>query len=116
MTTDNGSSPPLAPLKTGTIIRAGLRGRCPRCGKGRLFRSYLKITRRCDACGLGFAGHDVGDAPVVPAILLLGGVIAGLARRFKKELSYQPLPRGVTAGFAGGEGLSYYNEKRFRDC
>jgi hypothetical protein len=53
---------------------------------------------------------------VVPAILLLGGVIAGLARRFKKELSYQPLPRGVTAGFAGGEGLSYYNEKRFRDC
>ena len=116
MTTDNGSSPPLAPLKTGPIIRAGLRGRCPRCGKGRLFRSYLKITRRCDACGLGFAGHDVGRRPLLQPET--GALVSGtgLARRFKKELSYQPLPRGVTAGFAGGEGLSYYNEKRFRDC
>lgn len=49
-------------------IRFGVSGRCPRRGVGRLFTSYLKITDRCDACGLGFAGHDVGDGPVVPAI------------------------------------------------
>ncbi|HJO75221.1 MAG TPA: DUF983 domain-containing protein, partial [Rhodospirillales bacterium] len=75
-------SPPISPLG------AGLRGRCPRCGDGRLFESYLKITERCDNCGLGFGGHDVGDGPVVPAIMVLGGIIVGLA--LWVELAYQP--------------------------
>ncbi len=73
---------------TGEIIRFGLRGRCPRCGVGKLFVRYLKITERCDACGLGFGGHDVGDGPVVPAILVLGGIIVGLAT--VTEIAYQP--------------------------
>ncbi len=73
---------------TGEIIRFGLRGRCPRCGVGKLFVRYLKITERCDACGLGMAGHDVGDGPVVPAILVLGGIIVGLA--LVTEMAYQP--------------------------
>jgi len=64
---------------TGAILKAGILGRCPRCGEGRLFQGYLKIVDRCDACGLGLAGHDVGDGPVVPAIMVLGGVIVGLA-------------------------------------
>ncbi len=73
---------------TGSPLSAGLRGRCPRCGQGRLFKSYLKITERCDVCGLGFGGHDVGDGPVVPAITVLGGIIVGLA--LWVEVSYQP--------------------------
>ena len=73
---------------TGEIIRFGLRGRCPRCGVGKLFVRYLKITERCDACGLDMAGHDVGDAPVVPAILVLGGIIVGLV--LVTEMAYQP--------------------------
>ena len=73
---------------TGQIIRFGLRGRCPRCGVGKLFVQYLKITERCDACGLIIAGHDVGDAPVVPAIMVLGGIIVGLA--LVTEMAYQP--------------------------
>ncbi|MDA1089501.1 MAG: DUF983 domain-containing protein [Proteobacteria bacterium] len=73
---------------TGSPLSAGLRGRCPRCGEGRLFESYLKIIERCDTCGLGFGGHDVGDGPVVPAIMVLGGIIVGLA--LWVELSFQP--------------------------
>ena len=72
----------------GRILRSGVRGRCPRCGVGRLFTSYLKITDRCDACGLGFAGHDVGDGPVVPAILVIGGIVVGLA--WMMEVTFQP--------------------------
>jgi len=64
---------------TGELIRLGMRGHCPRCGKGRIFASYLKIAEACPACGLGLTGHDVGDGPVVPAMLVIGTVVVGLA-------------------------------------
>ncbi|MCA0420344.1 MAG: DUF983 domain-containing protein, partial [Proteobacteria bacterium] len=32
-------------------VARGLRGRCPHCGKGRLFRAFLKPVDRCEACG-----------------------------------------------------------------
>ncbi|MBI1986355.1 MAG: DUF983 domain-containing protein [Rhodospirillales bacterium] len=79
-------------------IRFGVSGRCPRCGVGRLFTSYLKVTERCNVCGLGFAGHDVGDGPVVPAILVIGGIIVGLA--WMMEVTFQP-PLWVHAALWG---------------
>lgn len=46
------------------IMHCGLRGLCPRCGEGRMFASWLKITDRCDRCGLDyrFAAPDDGPA------------------------------------------------------
>ena len=46
------------------IMSAGWKGRCPRCGEGRMFSSWLKITERCDSCGLDyrFAAPDDGPA------------------------------------------------------
>jgi uncharacterized protein (DUF983 family) len=46
------------------ILESGWRGLCPRCGKGRMFRSWLKIVDRCDQCGLDyrFAAPDDGPA------------------------------------------------------
>lgn len=76
------------PRSVGETIAFGLRGRCPRCGIGRLFTGYLKITDRCSVCSLGFAGHDVGDGPVVPAILVIGGLVVGLA--WLVEVTFQP--------------------------
>lgn len=57
---------------------AGLRGRCPRCGQGALFDGFLKVTDRCQVCGLEFGGHDAGDAPAVAGIFILGFGIVGL--------------------------------------
>ena len=73
--------------KTSPVLNA-LRGRCPRCGKGRLYSGYLKIANACDACGLSFAGHDSADGPAVMIMLLLGFVVAGLV--LAVELAYQP--------------------------
>lgn len=64
---------------TSTILAAGLRGRCPRCSRGRLFSGFLEITDRCPVCGLGFSGHDAGDGPAVAAIFILGFGVTGLA-------------------------------------
>lgn len=46
------------------IYKAGLHGLCPRCGEGRMFRRWLKVTDRCEACGLDydFAAPDDGPA------------------------------------------------------
>jgi len=56
-------------------VVAGLKGRCPRCGEGRLFSGFLGIADRCGACGLDFGPADTGDGPAVFAILFLGFVV-----------------------------------------
>ena len=57
----------------------GLRGRCPRCGQGRLFDGFLKVTPRCQACGLDLAFADAGDGPAVFVILFVGFAVAAAA-------------------------------------
>jgi uncharacterized protein (DUF983 family) len=37
-----------------TILLRSLRLRCPRCGKGRLFRGWLSMHDGCPDCGLQF--------------------------------------------------------------
>lgn len=56
---------------------AGLAGRCPRCGQGRLFRSGLILREDCERCGLHYAFADSGDGPAVFAILILGFLVLG---------------------------------------
>ena len=46
-------------------IRAGLRCRCPRCGKGKLFAGFLTLRPRCEVCGLDYGFADSGDGPAV---------------------------------------------------
>jgi uncharacterized protein (DUF983 family) len=60
-----------------SAIAAGLKGRCPRCGKGALFRSGLMLRDKCDSCGLSYAFADSGDGPAVFAIFILGFLILG---------------------------------------
>ena len=51
---------------------AGATGRCPVCGKGRLYRSYLKLANSCAVCGADFKAAEAGDGPVVFVILIAG--------------------------------------------
>ncbi len=53
----------------------GVQGRCPACGKGRLFASYLKQVDRCAACDepLGHIRSDDG-APWL-TILVVGHIV-----------------------------------------
>jgi len=57
----------------------GLRGRCPRCGQGRIFDGFLKVTPRCQACGLDLAFADAADGPAVFVILFVGFAVAAAA-------------------------------------
>ena len=82
MSEDRADYPPQDPYRT------GLRGRCPRCGEGRMFSGPLKLTDRCANCGLDYSFADAADGPAVFAILIVGFMVAGGALLF--ELSYEP--------------------------
>jgi uncharacterized protein (DUF983 family) len=49
--------PPLSPFST------GVRGLCPRCGKGHLFQGFLKLAPGCEVCGLDYSFADPADGP-----------------------------------------------------
>jgi uncharacterized protein (DUF983 family) len=69
-------------------ILAGLACRCPRCGKGGLFRGFLTLRPRCEACGLDYAFADSGDGPAVFIMFFAGFVVVGAA--LVTEVLYQP--------------------------
>ncbi|WP_242097452.1 DUF983 domain-containing protein [Sphingomonas sp. CROZ-RG-20F-R02-07] len=75
--------PPLSP----SILQAGLKGLCPRCGKPTLFTGWIKFANRCTACGLDFAQFNVGDGPAAFLTLILGTLVVGLAVWLQLALS-----------------------------
>jgi uncharacterized protein (DUF983 family) len=62
-----------------SIFQAALRCRCPRCGKGKLFKGLLTLQPTCLVCGLEFGRSDTGDAGAVILIMVLGAFVGGMA-------------------------------------
>jgi uncharacterized protein (DUF983 family) len=56
-------------------IRAGLLCRCPNCGKGPLFRGFLKVVERCEACGFDFSRLNTGDGAAIFIMQIAGGIV-----------------------------------------
>jgi uncharacterized protein (DUF983 family) len=54
-------------------------GRCPNCGQGRLFASYLKQVEHCAVCGEAFGHIHADDAPPWLTILLVGHILVPTA-------------------------------------
>jgi uncharacterized protein (DUF983 family) len=58
-------------------LHRGFALRCPRCGRGTLFRSYLKVSDACPSCGEELHHHRADDAPPYFTILIVGHVVVG---------------------------------------
>lgn len=58
---------------------AGVRGKCPRCGQGALFKSFLGLKDRCEVCGLDYSKADPGDGPAVFIMFIVGFVAVAVA-------------------------------------
>jgi len=76
------------PDETPSPFVTGLKGRCPRCGKGRLFAGFLTVRAGCERCGLDYGFADAGDGPAVFVILLAGLIVVAAA--LFVEIAYQP--------------------------
>ncbi len=50
--------------------QTGLRGRCPRCGSGKLFNGFLTLRDRCEVCDLDLSFADTADGPAFFVICL----------------------------------------------
>lgn len=69
------STPEIRPV--GRSILRGLRNKCPHCGKGTLFRAFLKPVDSCAVCGEEIHHHRSDDLPPYLVILVLGHVMVG---------------------------------------
>ncbi|MEQ8267208.1 MAG: DUF983 domain-containing protein [Parvibaculum sp.] len=66
----------IAPMPSS--LEVGLRGCCPRCGKGKLYEGFLTLAPGCKECGLDYGFADAGDGPAVFIMMIAGFIIVGL--------------------------------------
>ena len=73
----NKVEPPPARDVWQAIFR-GLRGRCPNCGEGKIFRAFLKVADECPACHEPLHHHRADDFPAYVVIVIVGHVVVPL--------------------------------------
>jgi len=78
---------PKAPARIDPI-RAGLLCRCPNCGKGRLFRGFLKVVDACAVCGFDYTRLNTGDGPAIFIMQIAGGIVVFSALYI--QIAYNP--------------------------
>jgi uncharacterized protein (DUF983 family) len=66
----------------------GLIGRCPKCGRGKLFGHFLKVEPACTACLEPFHHHRADDFPAYVVIFLAGHIV--LPSLFYVEVTFAP--------------------------
>lgn len=77
-----------ANINSAQAMFRGLRGRCPNCGRGRMFSSFLKVVDRCDVCGEELFHQRADDFPPYIVIVLVGHTVVPLA--LTVEMAYAP--------------------------
>ena len=60
-------------------LACGVRGLCPRCAAKTLFAGFARFAPSCRACGLDYAGFNVGDGPAAFLTLIVGTLVVALA-------------------------------------
>jgi len=55
----------------------GARGKCPHCGEGRLFQSFLTTVAKCEHCGEELHHHRADDLPAYLVVVIVGHIVVG---------------------------------------
>jgi uncharacterized protein (DUF983 family) len=79
-----------------TSIGRGAMLRCPHCGKGHMFRAYLKVADKCDSCGEDLSLHRADDFPPYIAIFIVGHLLVGIMLHLEMSYAIQPWVYVVT--------------------
>ena len=66
---------PFEPVGRMEAVKRGFRCRCPACGEGKLFRSFLKVVDNCEACGAEMHHHRADDLPPYIVMVIVGHIV-----------------------------------------
>ncbi len=69
-------------------VITGIRGKCPRCGRGHLFDGFLRLRTSCESCGLAYSFADPADGPAFFVICF--GCIPSVAFALLLQIFYDP--------------------------
>jgi uncharacterized protein (DUF983 family) len=82
-----------APMVERSTFQAMLNGskqRCPACGTGSIYKSYLKVVDACPCCGQELHHQRADDLPAYFTMFIVGHIVVGLVmmveQRFAPEL------------------------------
>jgi uncharacterized protein (DUF983 family) len=81
----------MAMTQTISLLKAVSRGfamKCPNCGKGHLFRRFLKVADSCEVCGEDFTAQRADDFPAYLVIVTVGHVV--VPALLAVEIAYAP--------------------------
>lgn len=81
------------------MLRGAL-GRCPACGKGKLFTGYLTVNDHCAHCGEELHHQRADDGPAYMTILLVSHLGAPLLLAI--YMMYRPSPMSMLISFGLG--------------
>jgi uncharacterized protein (DUF983 family) len=72
-------------ITSGQAVLRGLLGRCPNCGRGRMFSRFLKVADHCPACGEELFHQRADDFPAYLVIVLVGHIVVPLVLLMETE-------------------------------
>lgn len=58
------------------VLWRGICGRCPNCGKEKIFKGYLTQVERCSSCKADIGNLKADDGPAWLTILVTGHIVA----------------------------------------
>ena len=61
---------------------------CPACGKGKMFKSFLKVNAECPNCGEEFFHQRADDMPAYYVVMIVGHIVVLSATAV--EVAYSP--------------------------
>lgn len=94
----NDLNPPERPVRP--ALQRGWRRKCPSCGTGPLFKSYLNVCDTCPVCREELRHHRADDGPAYLTILIVGHIMApSLLIAFE---TFRPDPLVLFSFFAVG--------------
>jgi uncharacterized protein (DUF983 family) len=89
-------------------FKRGLAGRCPACGKGKIFRAYLKVADRCPSCGEELHHQRADDAPPYFTIMIVGHVVGTALLISEERWPETPMLIPIVLGLVFAAGLSLW--------
>lgn len=62
----------------------GFRSRCPHCGEGGIFKSFLKVADKCPQCAEPLHYHRADDLPAYLVMVIVGHVVVAVTLWLEK--------------------------------